>query len=1004
MRPALQGGTKPGYTVRFMRALVLAFFFISGFCGLLYEVVWIRIAGTVIGNTTYAIGSVVGVFMGGLAIGAWWGGRQADRREGAALLRFYGLLEGGIALAALLVPLLLGASEPVFQALWNAVGQITPLYAALRVLLMGLVLIAPTTLMGATLPVLTRYLSASSQTAAGEAGRAYAINTFGGVAGTLASGFWLIPSFGQRLTIWTAVGLNLVIAAAALGLARGGSGKLEATLAPGLPPRRLALVVSALSGFASLVYEVAWTKSLVLSLGSTVYAFTLILTTFIFGLATGSAISSRLVRRTQHPEIALAAIEALIGIGAIALLPFLGDLPIRMAPTAAEYHDRYDDLLFAQARLIALFVFVPTALMGAVFPFTFRWAVGADGAVGRSVASVYSWNTIGSIAGSLAASFVLVPAAGLATSIRTAATVNLGVGALLLAGTPRFRIGGVLPAVVALVAWLLPSWDSRVLASGAYLYGQDYSRMAGLLHVGLRTYLERESKILAEYWDAYGLTTVHRSEDGNLSIRVNGKADASTGTSDMPTQRTIGHLGALHLQAPKRALVIGLGSGVTLGAVASHPLERIDCVEISSAGVRAAEFFDEANQRVLRDPRVRLIVGDGRNAVQFARDPYNLIVSQPSNLWISGMSSLFTQDFFAMASDRLAPGGVFCQWVQAYRLPLEDFQSILKTFFLVFPHGSLWEASPGQDYVLLGSREELRVPYSELEKKMSLPSVARLFEGLTISGVDGLLGHFIAPAAAVRAASGRAEVLTDDLSSIEYTTSRAMFNRIQPRTLAWMDALRSVPIDPALYPGMNERRVEKSRDLRRRIAAVVSTEGDHAPHEVLAFLAKEVGGLGDDPATREHFEQFAYLSRLEARLLRESGHFAQAAKILASIPRESQHYPDALLERAEAAIAANRDAEAARSFQELRADYPGSFAGTCLEAQVAEKGERFEEAVARWRKATEIRSDARAFAHLGACLVRVRRPEEARQACRRSLELDPDNLLARRTLDGLVAR
>src|SRR5438552_4137210 len=176
-----------------MRPLVLSFFFISGLCGLLYEVVWIRVAGTVIGNTTYAIGTVVGVFMGGLALGAWRGRRSADRRQGAALLRLYGLLEAGVALSAVAVPWLVTASEPLFRMLWNSVGGIAPLYAALRALLVGIVLLVPTTLMGATLPVLSRFLSDSKEEAARQAGFAYAINTFGGVAGTLLSGFWLIP-------------------------------------------------------------------------------------------------------------------------------------------------------------------------------------------------------------------------------------------------------------------------------------------------------------------------------------------------------------------------------------------------------------------------------------------------------------------------------------------------------------------------------------------------------------------------------------------------------------------------------------------------------------------------------------------------------------------------------------------------------------------------------------------------------------------------------------------
>src|SRR5262245_11754644 len=224
-----------------MRVLVLAFFFISGLCGLLYEVVWIRVAGTVIGNTTFALGTVVGVFMGGLALGAWAGGRAADRRSCAALLRLYGVLEAGIAVSAAAVPFLIAASEPLFRVLWNAVGDVTAVYAALRVILVGLVLVVPTTLMGATLPVLTRFLSDSSVASAGEAGRAYAINTLGGVAGALLSGLWLIPSIGLRATTLVAVGLNVAIAAAAVALARGKSGSIEPTLTQETPPARLAL-------------------------------------------------------------------------------------------------------------------------------------------------------------------------------------------------------------------------------------------------------------------------------------------------------------------------------------------------------------------------------------------------------------------------------------------------------------------------------------------------------------------------------------------------------------------------------------------------------------------------------------------------------------------------------------------------------------------------------------------------------------------------------------------
>ena len=983
-----------------MRALVLAFFFISGLCGLLYEVVWIRVAGTVIGNTTFAIGTVVGVFMGGLALGAWWGGRQADRREGAALLRLYGLLEGGVALAALAVPLLLSASEPVFRGLWNSVGQLTALYAALRVLLMGAVLLVPTTLMGATLPVLTRFLSDTGQAAAAEAGRAYAINTLGGVAGTLVSGLWLIPTFGLRATTLSAVLLNLAIAAASIGLARGKSGTVEPVLAAEPPPRRAALIVSALSGFSSLIYEVAWTRSLVLSLGSTVYAFTLILTAFILGLAAGSAIASRVVRWSSRPELALAILQGAIGLAALVLLPSLGTLPLQMAPASEEYRDHYAGLLLAHSKLIALFVFVPTVFIGAVFPFTFRLASGSERSVGRAIGAVYSWNTIGSIAGSLAASFLFVPGLGLAPSIRIAATVNLAVAGALVGFLPGWRPAALAPALVALVAWLRPSWDATVLASGAYLYGEDYARMAKTLHLDLPTYLARESKILAEYWDAYGLTTVHRSEDGNLSIRVNGKADASTGTADMPTQRTVGHLGLLHHPAPRKALVIGLGSGVTLGAVARHPLQSVDCVEISPAGARAAEFFEAANGGVLQDPRVHLVIGDGRNAVQFAKEPYDVIVSQPSNLWISGMANLFTRDFFRAASQRLGPGGIFCQWVQAYRMPLEDFQSILKTFFDVFPHGSFWEVFPGQDYVLLGSLESPRVSYADLETRMGASGIRSHFEGLSVPGAAGLLGHYIAPAEEVRRAVAPATLLTDDLSSVEYSASRAMFTVLQPRTIAWVDTLRRLPLDPASYPGLDEAAVQKSREARRRIARAVALEAERrSVIEVLEYLDANGIGLGDDEPTRQHFERYAYLARLEARFQRRAGHYAEASRLLRAVPRASKHYVDALFERALVATAAGRSSEAERSVREILTEHPGSFAALCLQAQAAPPGAP---AAERWRAALVLRPDSDdAHAHLAGELAEAGLKEEARAEARKALELEPENAFAKQVLEKL---
>ena len=640
-----------------MRARVLAFFFVSGLCGLLYEVVWIRVAGTVIGNTTHAVGTVVGVFMGGLALGGWWGGRQADRRTGGKLLALYAMLEGGVALAAVAVPLLIGASEPLFRFLWSAVPS---LYGILRVILVGVLLLVPTTLMGATLPVLSRFLSSSIDAAGREAGRAYAINTLGGVLGTLAAGFWLVPDLGLRATTIVAAMLNLAISAASWKLSRGREGDLIAAPPAEPAPPLLPLPAAALSGFASLLCEIAWTRSLVLAIGSTVHAFTLILTAFILGLALGSAAAATLLPRLRNLSVSLAVVQMAIGVLAIALLPALGDLPLRIAPRADEMHRDYGSMLATQAGFIALFVLAPALFMGAVFPIAIRWAAGPRRSVGRSVGAVYTANTLGSIAGSLAASFALVPTVGLAATVKIAATVNLGL-AVVLSGR---RWIAALPAVSALLGWLLlPAWDPKVMASGAFITGSADVRSAG--EKNLRDYLHEDTQLLAQYWDSYGLVTLHRQQNGILTMKVNGKADASTGPTDRANMLFVGDLALAHHPEPRRALCIGLGGGLTLAAMAKHPWSAwiASSSPPPSSGRRSLPGGDRRTscrtpgstcrrRRPQRDPvRARAVRRHRLAALQ----PVGQRDGEPLHAGL-----------LRRRVEAARPGGIFCQWVHAY--------------------------------------------------------------------------------------------------------------------------------------------------------------------------------------------------------------------------------------------------------------------------------------------------------------------------------------------------
>lgn len=987
-----------------MRFAVLAFFFFSGLAGLLYEVAWIRMAGTVIGNTTQAIGTVVGVYMGGLALGAWIGGRAADRRSGATLLVLYGRLEAAIAGSALLVPVFLAASEPLYRALWAGLEDAPLAYAALRALLMALALIVPTTLMGATLPVLVRWFSGSPETAAREAGRAYAVNTLGGVAGTLGAGFLLIPEMGLQASILLAAGINLAIGAASIALARREEPSTPVPAEPGARPAPLALALAALSGFAALVYEVAWTRSLVLSLGSTVYAFTLTLSAFVLGLAIGSGLASLVLPRLRGSETPLAVLQAAIGIAAIALLPYLGDLPLSVAPVLESVRKSFGRLLLAEFSVIGLFVLLPSVLLGAVFPFACRLALEARAAVGRSVAAVYTANTLGSIAGSVAASFALVPLLGLSGAILLAASLNLGAAAFLLLRSPRLRPAALAPAAAAAAGWLLlPAWNPKVMASGAFLYGAADARSARREGRDLRSYLEEDSVLLDQYWDSYGLVTVHRLRNGTLTMRVNGKTDASTGPSDRANMLFVGHLPMLHHPAPKRALLIGMGAGLTLEAMAAHPVERLDCVDISPAVVRAArEHFRDANGDVLSRPHVRLVVGDGRNALRFGREPFDVIVSQPSNLWISGMANLFTREFFEEASGRLAPGGVFGQWVHAYWLSTADFKQVVRTFYDVFPHGSVWEIFPGSDYVLLGAREPLRPALGAIGERLARTKA--LGEYLDAPPAAALLGHLVTDADGARSAVGDGPRITDDRCAIEYSAPRSLHRESRPETLRWLDGVRNNRAERTLYQGAEPDFGAASlrRDRRRAVAEAVKIFAEGQTSLALRALPR---GLAPDPRTRVFIDLVSDAVLAQAYRRLDAGDPAGAAEDFEQVPPSASRYPEARVQIGDLYLQA-RDLESARrAFLAAREADPRDFGAAVGLAQICERRQEFAPAEKLWREAVEIRpGSAPAQYQLAFCLSRLGRLDEARERCRKALELDPSNARAARLLEELGVR
>ncbi|HYE97639.1 MAG TPA: tetratricopeptide repeat protein, partial [Planctomycetota bacterium] len=625
----------------------------------------------------------------------------------------------------------------------------------------------------------------------------------------------------------------------------------------------------------------------------------------------------------------------------------LGDLPLRFAPLVDGLRADPDRLLWAQFGLAALFVLLPATLMGAVFPLTVRMASTA--AVGRSVAAVYTWNTLGSITGSLAASFVLVPALGLAGAVKAAAAVNLALAGLLVR-PPLAAVG----ALVGLgLAWAVPAWNAKVLASGAFLYGAADLRSARGQSLELRDYLEKDTELLGAYWDAYGLVTVHRQRDGLLTMRVNGKADASTGPSDRPNMDFTGHLPLMHHPAPRRALLIGLGGGLTLEAMRKHPLERIDCVDISRAVVAGAKHFPEA-ERSLADPRVRMVVGDGRSLVAFAREPYDVIVSQPSNLWVSGMAGLFTRDFFEEVRGALAPGGVFGQWVHAYWLSPDDFRTVLRTFFAVFPEGSLWEVFPGSDYVLVAG-----------------PPVLHRTELLSEHVVGALDDYRIGDAAAARRFAGEGPVVTDDRCTLEYTAPKALYRDLRADLLKGLDAFRT-------------------DNARRAIARAVSAFAERRPTHAIRDLPSAL-----DPRARLFADEVAAAVIEVGARRRDRADVAGAAQAFGLVPRSSGRYAEAQVELGDLRAQSGDPGEATAAFLRAREADPRSFgAAVGLALLHRARGEN-ERAAGYLEQAVEIRPDSvPAWLELAEVRLVLGRLDAARDAARRILALDPSNARA----------
>ncbi len=775
--------------------IVYLLFLLSGATGLVYEVVWTRQLVFLLGGTTYAITTVLVAFMSGLALGSWLSGRLGHRLRRPGLS--YGLLEIAVGGYALAVPALMRLADPLYRAMYPHVADSPGVLTAARFCVGALVLLFPATCMGATLPMLVRYLSRGDGVGR-STGLLYGINTFGAMLGTLLAGFVLIPRLGLTQTTWLTAAINLVIGLVAMLLLRtepaprtlpvepvpppAAKPRKSSTLQPAAPPattndvRQTVLVVAGLSGFAAMVYQIAWTRSLVMSLGSSTYAFTCILAAFILGLGAGSLVVARWVDRWSRPVLLLALMELGIGLSAIFIVPVHGQLPAVVHDLVMRGHQHYGVLLISEFILVMAVTFLPTFLMGAVFPLVVRIVGSAGRDAGAAVGQAYAINTLGTIVGSFLAGFVLIrgDVLGIQNSIVAAALLNACAAAWLLTkSSPTGRLvplhaalGGAGVVAVLAIGVLAGPWPQELLTSGPFIYR------------GGRELAAREVKYFFEDVDTTVSVEQIGGEQGSLTLSVNGKADASNGPADVRTQLLVGHLPALLNRNGKTACIIGLGSGMTLAAVARYPdYQRIDCIELSEGVIEASDAFKAETYDVLHtDPRVRLIRADGRNHLLLTGEQYNLIVSEPSNPWLAGISNLFTREFFELCRRRLAPDGVFAVWLQSYSTSPANFRMVLRTLYESFDQVTIWEAGLA-DYCLIAGPGLVDVPLSAVEARFQQPSVRYDLHRLAMRDVGAVLGNYVTGGAHLRQWVEHAEIHTDDNALLEFRSPWDLYSR-----------------------------------------------------------------------------------------------------------------------------------------------------------------------------------------------------------------------------------
>lgn len=757
---------------------VVACFVLSGFAALLYQTAWLRQFSLVFGTSELAVAAVLAAYMGGLAAGAAVAGRYLARVRRPVLV--YGVLEGGIAIFALAVPLLLGAASAGYVAVLG--GQPAPPDAAtlgqpLFYLAVAFVVLAlPTGFMGATLPLLTRHAVQNNRELGPRVALLYASNTAGAVGGTITAAFLLLPALGLNATVWVGVAVNAAVFGIAVWLSKKAPavafeaadpsssspagatqaqsiGFVESCIVPafrrGLTLRArygeifvtqrgwiLALIL--VSGANAFFYEVLWTRMLSHVMGGSIYAFATMLAAFLTGIALGGGLSGPLAKDRERAALAFAATQALIAVLSVGVYLWMGPLIPESRST------------LTMAGLAVMVMLPATIFIGATFPLAVRILAQTEHEAGEATARIYAWNTVGAIVGAILAGFVLIPALGFEGSIKLAVCVNLGLAlwAAAFVSRPNYAWSGAAAAALLLVvAVWQPNRPQAVIGSGGF---------EGMV-----------AEFLDELYFAVGRSsTVHLAEtQGTFEFRTNGLPEASVAVRGAPpflhSQAWLTAMPVAARPDAESVLVIGFGGGVAVEGVPSS-VEEIDVIELEQEVIAANRLL--SGRRAidpLEDPRLNLIINDARNALRLTDKTWDVIVSQPSHPWTAGASHLFTREFTGLVKDHLNPAGVFLQWMNSEFVDEDLLRTLAATVLDTFENVRVYAAS-GTVLLFLASDGPLDIERQVLRTGQPLTSDLLHYSYMGLNAADDFVAALALDEQGVAAFAGGAPLSTDD--------------------------------------------------------------------------------------------------------------------------------------------------------------------------------------------------------------------------------------------------